>query len=79
CNAAVKPLSEISTGIDEATTDSYRVRVVKQEIVVDGEYDSVAVFDSKGNRSAQKNLPQGIYIVCVTANGKVGSHKCIVD
>lgn len=79
CNAVVKPLSEISTGIDEVTTNSYRVRVIKQEIVIEGEYDSFAVFDSKGNRAVPKSLTSGIYIVCVTANGKVGSHKCIVE
>ncbi|MDE5642332.1 MAG: hypothetical protein K2I56_02450 [Muribaculaceae bacterium] len=57
--------------VGEANAD-VRVVVSGRDIVVNGEYESVAVYDLSGRASGMTNLTAGIYVVNVTtANGPV--------
>lgn len=74
-NAFKIQLSELNpSGVTINTADTANVRVYAGagSIMVDGEYDSVEVYDLSGRKTGMENLPAGIYLVRVnTADGNV--------
>lgn len=50
-------------------------KIVNGRVVVEGSYDSITVYDISGQQVDANALPDGLYIVKITSNGKTTTQK----
>lgn len=82
-NAEELPFSELEgfvNGIENSVeeTPSVDIYVENNRVVVNGDYDTMAVFSINGQQVANDNLQEGFYIVRVTADNRTTVKKVAV-
>lgn len=83
-NAEELPFSELEgfvNGIENSVTEEAQgvdIYVENNRVVVNGDYDTMAVFSINGQQVANDNLQEGFYIVRVTADNRTTVKKVAV-
>ncbi|MGI6222271.1 MAG: T9SS type A sorting domain-containing protein [Prevotella sp.] len=75
----VKPyIDPTVTSVRDVNVEKVNVRTVDGKLMVDGNYDSVAVYTMNGQQVNSSQLAPGLYIVKVMTKGKTVSKKIMV-
>lgn len=70
CKVELMKLKSGTTGIEAPVAPTLSIRAEDSDIRIDGDYDSIQVFDLSGRAMPRTGLPAGIYLVRVsTASG----------
>lgn len=69
-NSATKEAATVGASVAEVELAGVNVYGADSRIVVEGDYDTVKVFNASGMETGTENLSVGLYIVKVTADGQ---------
>lgn len=69
-NSATKEAATVGASVAEVELAGVNVYGTDSRIVVEGDYDTVKVFNASGMETGTENLSVGLYIVKVTADGQ---------
>lgn len=69
-NSATKEAATVGASVAEVELAGVNVYGTDSRIVVEGDYDTVKVFNASGMETGTENLSIGLYIVKVTADGQ---------
>lgn len=77
-NADKMKIDSTVDGIADAEADDLNIYVNDGRVVVEGDYDSMRVYDVNGIMHDNTDLASGVYIVQVLADGKTFARKVVV-
>ena len=78
-NSATKEAATVGASVAEVELAGVNVYGTDSRIVVEGDYDTVKVFNASGMETGTENLSVGLYIVKVTADGQSMVKKVAVQ